>query len=578
MHSREEVRRFLLEDRLKLATVSGVLTTRPGLIDWADRDLVEIEVITTKSYQVRPNCGNREPVLVEASPGCYGNAVGLRNPGMEEGLRELQALRATRPLRALLNVSLSADNPHDFAVLARRFQAVADLLELNFSCPHASNGYGSAIGSDPRAVRLFTAEARASTSAPLFVKLTPNVLDIARIAREAVRAGADGISAINTVGPELFREPLTGTAVLNNPPSHRGGKSGTWILEKALEAVREIRQELGKAVPILGMGGVATGDDARRMREAGANAVGIGSAFIRIRSQAEIPAYLRVLKHDAETGTRETAGFLSMEFLMRYRAFRIRRIRAAGPDLRVFTLEGSLEACPSQYVFLFLPGVGEKPFSVARIDPLTFIIRRRGPFTSALFDCKPGEPILVRGPYGAAAPSSPCRTAFVVSGGSGLAVAGILAEHLRRQGKLISLFHGAAAPQEAALASFLEEYRPPLPVTTVVDEGRQGRILLGLERSLREENPAELACYTIGPLGFLKAAAEVQSACGLDPKAIFLCFEPESLCGVGACGQCECGGSLLCKEGTFVSLRYLLDKGIGMIDHCSPQPALPLVP
>ena len=82
------LRRSRAAGGVRLATVSGILTTRPALVRWVDRSVPEVEMITTKSYQVRPNPGYREPVVVEHAPGCYANAVGLRNPGMEEGLRE----------------------------------------------------------------------------------------------------------------------------------------------------------------------------------------------------------------------------------------------------------------------------------------------------------------------------------------------------------------------------------------------------------------------------------------------------------------------------------------------------------
>ena len=107
-----------------LSTVCGVLTTKPGIIEWIDSSIPEIDIITTKSYQVRPNPGNREPVVVETAYGCYGNAVGLRNPGMQKGIEELQELRKKRKLRALLNVSLSASSPEEFARLIKGFEPV----------------------------------------------------------------------------------------------------------------------------------------------------------------------------------------------------------------------------------------------------------------------------------------------------------------------------------------------------------------------------------------------------------------------------------------------------------------------
>ena len=175
---RERVLEFFRADRVKLATVSGVLTTSARLVEWLDAAAPAVGMITTKSYELRPNPGYREPVLVEAEPGCYGNAVGLRNPGMGRGLQELRALRRRRTLRALLNVSLSASSAEDFALLAAAFEEEADLLELNFSCPHARGGYGAAIGSRPELVAEYVRAVRAATRAFVLVKLTPNVEDI----------------------------------------------------------------------------------------------------------------------------------------------------------------------------------------------------------------------------------------------------------------------------------------------------------------------------------------------------------------------------------------------------------------
>ncbi|MBR6084928.1 MAG: dihydroorotate dehydrogenase, partial [Spirochaetales bacterium] len=130
-----------------LATVSGVATTKSELIGYFDRNIPDVEIITTKSFQVRPNPGNREPVICETEEGNFGNSVGLRNPGMEETLPQLEKLREAG-LTAWLNVSLSADNPDDFTTLVKAFDDVADSVELNFSCPHAKAGFGASIGMD----------------------------------------------------------------------------------------------------------------------------------------------------------------------------------------------------------------------------------------------------------------------------------------------------------------------------------------------------------------------------------------------------------------------------------------------
>jgi dihydroorotate dehydrogenase electron transfer subunit len=575
--TRTEVLRRLKAPRLKLGTVSGVLTTRPRLIEWVDASLPEIELATTKSYQVRPNPGNREPILVEPEPGCFGNAVGLRNPGMEEGLRELEALRRRRALRCLLAVSLSADCIEDFVLLARRFAGVADLLELNFSCPHARAGYGSAIGADERAVSDFVSAIRRATSAPLFAKLTPNVPDIGAIARAAVAAGADGIAAINTVGPEVFREPLTGLPVLSNPNGHKGGKSGGWIREAALRAVAEVRRAVGPEVPVLGMGGVATGEDARALAAAGADVVGIGSALARVARQSRWPAYLRALKADALGGGREAETHLARGPVMAYRAFRLAEARDLSADLRLLRLDGALGARAGEFAFLFLPGVGEKPFCVARNSPLSFLVRRRGEFTAALFRLEAGERLWVRGTYGAPAPVSPRPRAYLVAGGTGLAVAPALTAMLRERGKRVELYYGVSAAEEGAALEALG-IGGELPSLCVPDSGRPGRVLEVMAEELTARGPAAArsACfYNVGPHPFIERAMAIEEQLGAAPGDIFACLETLTMCGVGLCGGCECGGRLLCKEGTFVSLRYLRSAGVGLaeLDASTSAPA-----
>ncbi len=570
---RPELLRRLRSPDLKLGTVSGVLTTRPRLIEWVDANLPEIELITTKSYQVRPNPGNREPILVEPQAGCFGNAVGLRNPGLEEGLRELQALRRRRKLRCLLNVSLSADCIEDFVLLARRFAAVADLLELNFSCPHARAGYGSAIGADGQVVREFARAIRRATPAPLFAKLTPNVPDIGAIARAALQGGADGITAVNTVGPEVFREPLTGLPVLSNPNGHKGGKSGEWVREVAVRAVAEVRRAIGPEVPVLGMGGVATGRDARALVEAGADVVGIGSALARVARQSQLPGYLRALRADALGGGQEAEGYLARGSRMQYQPYRVLEARDLAPDLRLLALDGALGAQAGEFAFLFLPGVGEKPFSVARTSPLSFLVRRRGPFTEALFGLRTGERLWVRGTYGAPAPVSPLRRAFLVAGGTGLAVVPSLATMLRERGKLVELYYGVSDAQEACALESLN--LGDLPSLCVPDSGQPGRVLEVMAEELAGQGPdpgRAAAFYNIGPHPFLEKAMRLEETLGASPENIFACLETLTMCGVGLCGGCECGGRLLCKEGTFVSLRYLRAVGVELsaLDTCGP--------
>ncbi len=558
MAQRRRALAFLLDRRLKLATVSGILTTRPELIAWADRTIPHLAVLTTKSYQVAPNPGYREPVVAEEAPGCYGNAVGLRNPGMEAGLRELQQLRRRHRLRALLNVSLSASSIADFVRLAGAFTPVADMLELNLSCPHAAAGYGAAIGSDPQTVASYLRAVRQATPRPLLVKLTPNVEDIGAIAAAAVRAGADGICAINTVGPRVFREPTTGAPVLSNPAGHRGGKSGEWIRTIALARMREVRAAVGPSVPVIGVGGISLGEHVRAMVEAGADAVGLGSALARVARQDLIPLYAAALCQDALEGTDGARHFLATEPLMRYRPLRLSEIRAVGPETALLELDGALPFRAGQYVFLFLPGVGEKPFSVLTGEPLRLLIRRRGPLSAAACALRPGDTVLIRGPYGAEAPldSAPRGSlrALVVAGGTGMAVAAPLARELAASGAEVRIFLGVRREEELPLAALAPG---EVPLEAAADRGRSGRVLDAAVRFLAAGDPDRTSCYLVGPQGFLRAGAAVLRRAGADPRRVHLSLETMSMCGVGLCGNCQCGGRLLCKEGTFLSLAFL---------------------
>ena len=122
------------EDALKgravsLATVSGVLSTKTNLIKYADSEL-RFDLVTTKSFQITANLGNREPIICQPAPLCFGNSVGLRNPGIDVAIKELTALRSTFSLNALLNISLSASSSKDFIYLIFRAHMLVQVLAL----------------------------------------------------------------------------------------------------------------------------------------------------------------------------------------------------------------------------------------------------------------------------------------------------------------------------------------------------------------------------------------------------------------------------------------------------------------
>lgn len=550
-----------------LATVSGVLTTKTPLVRYVDERLPAFTVVTTKSFQVRANPGNREPIICEPEAGSFGNSVGLKNPGMTVALEELLELRKSHEMRSLLNVSVSASTVEDFITLVGAFETVADIIELNFSCPHASAGYGASIGCSPEISGLYMREIRAAfphCKALILPKLTPNVPDIAQIAREVMDAGADGIVAINTVGPEIHRDTVSGTPILQNSLGGKGGKSGLWILQDALACVRAIRKELGPEVPIIGMGGVATGKDVAAMVKAGADIVGVGSAFGKVL-QSDWRLFIEALVEDATAvlqGSEDPKGvarWYRAGRSMDYRKFTITDRTQHGEDTVVLKLDGSWKYEAGQFVFLWLPQVGEKPFSIAEAEPLTFVIKRRGTFTRAVFDLAVGDCLYIRGLYGAPVKVDATKRALLLAGGTGVAVLPALARRLHEQNTEMDIFIGTSeTPSVQSSSGVLEVTLAAFaPVTTIADRGKVGRVLDTLRTRLREVDVEGLSTYVVGPTQFMRLATEEMVKAGVDPSRIHLSLELSTLCGIGMCGECLCGDRLTCAWGTFIDYAYL---------------------
>nr|WP_321308042.1 alpha-hydroxy-acid oxidizing protein [uncultured Sphaerochaeta sp.] len=555
-----------------LGTVSGVASTKPRLITYFDEKVHAISIITTKSFQVEVNPGNREPVICETSVGNFGNSVGLRNPGMEQALYELRKLRKEHSFSSYLNVSLSANSVEDFITLVKAFDEVADLVELNFSCPHASVGYGASIGCDQNIaaeyVRLIK-EATKECKAPLFVKLTPNVDDIGLIAKAVVDSGADGLVAINTVGPIVHKDPGSGLPILQNKLGGKGGSSGHHVYERALSAIREIREACGDDVPLIGMGGVSSGSEAAALIASGADAVGIGSALGTVDQKAW-PEYLAAVKREAEAilsgkdpAQKQSTSYIIKDRQMVYEKHQVVKSEQYGKDTRIITLDGTLDCKAGQFAFLWIPTIGEKPFSVAHNDPLTFIVKNRGPFSAELCALQVGDDIYVRGLYGAQLNNEKTKKALLLGGGTGVAVLPSLADQLQGQGTEMSILVGTSESVEgkALLEEHLSSYGS---FTCIADDGRPGRVLDLLDSLPLEE---EQACYLVGPEVFMAIACRKLLARGVKEHNLYLSMERTTLCGIGMCGECACGDRLTCRWGTFMQYDYLAKEAPELIAY-----------
>jgi len=224
--------------------------------------------IVTKSIGIKPREGYSNPTVVELGHGIL-NAMGLPNPGIDEFEDEIKNLKKAKvPVIG----SIFGSNSYEFVKLAEKMQSYGtDAIELNMSCPHAK-GYGQEIGSDPKLVKEITSNVKNSTKIPIFVKLSPNIMNLIEIAKEAEKAGADGIVAINTVKAMKIDLDLK-MPVLSNKI---GGYSGKAIKPIGIRCVYEIANNV--KIPIIGVGGITTGEDAIEYFMAGASAVQIGSA------------------------------------------------------------------------------------------------------------------------------------------------------------------------------------------------------------------------------------------------------------------------------------------------------------
>jgi len=243
-------------------------------------DLNQLGAITVKGVSHEPWQGNAPPRTVETYSGML-NAVGLQNPGAKAFIRD--DLPFMRKYDTKIIVNLCGKTVEDYIAVAQDFDGVdIDLFELNISCPNIKAG-GMAMGTNPTMTETITREIKKRVNAPLIIKLSPNVTDIAEIAKAAEAGGANGISLINTLlGMKIDihrRKPVLGNGY--------GGLSGPAIKPVAVRMVHQVAKAV--KLPIIGMGGIATGEDAIEFIIAGATAVAVGMAnFTNPRATMDI--------------------------------------------------------------------------------------------------------------------------------------------------------------------------------------------------------------------------------------------------------------------------------------------------
>ncbi|MCS7138709.1 MAG: dihydroorotate dehydrogenase [Crenarchaeota archaeon] len=276
MHPKMSVKLAGLVLRSPLIVASGVLGSSTRLIKKVSEN-PSVGAVVTKTVTYNPRPGYENPTAIDLGFG-FLNAMGLPNPGYLEYRKELSEIK---DLAIPLIVSIGPSNSEEAAEMVKALNDVSDGFELNLSCPHAEK-LGLEVGSDPEKVRSIVSSARRCTTKPLFVKISPNVTDVVEIARAAVEAGVDAVTAINTM-KSIAIDVNAGKPVLSNV---YGGLSGKAIHPIAVRIVYELYEAI--KIPIVGCGGVYDWRDAVELILAGATAVQIGSAIVYSRSDLNI--------------------------------------------------------------------------------------------------------------------------------------------------------------------------------------------------------------------------------------------------------------------------------------------------
>jgi len=232
-------------------------------------NLDELGAISVKGLTKAPRIGNPTPRIVE-TPGGILNSVGLQNPGVDAFIQyELPELRK-HTCKVIANMAGSTFE--DYCEMAEKLSdADVDMLEMNISCPNVKAG-GAAFGTNPKTVAEITAEVRKYAKKPLIVKLSPNVSDITETARAAEASGADALSLINTL-TGMAIDIKTKRPILANVI---GGLSGPCVKPVAVRMVYQVYNAV--KVPIIGIGGIASGEDAIEFFLAGSSAIQVGTA------------------------------------------------------------------------------------------------------------------------------------------------------------------------------------------------------------------------------------------------------------------------------------------------------------
>ena len=228
-------------------------------------------MVTTKSFTLEKRKGHEGPSVAEFTGG-FINSMGLSNSGLKEGLREVEDFKAHSDAPLILSV-FGTTAEEFIALTTMANSSKADMLELNLSCPNVADEFGIPLSASKEIVFDIIQTVKQHAKIPIIAKLSPNTYNVTEIAIAAERAGADALNLINTLGPGMIIDINAGKPVILNK---FGGISGPAIKPIAIKLVYEISRKV--KIPILGTGGLISGNDIIEMLMAGAVVAGIGTA------------------------------------------------------------------------------------------------------------------------------------------------------------------------------------------------------------------------------------------------------------------------------------------------------------
>lgn len=527
---------------------SGIVMTNGSVA----RDILnQVDILwTTKSTGLEPRLvpfgdeaehfdgkihANREPILTQYAPGCWGNAVGLGNPGAREMREDILSADLDRER---IIASVFGKTVEEYVAVAKTLGDVVGGSELNLSCPH-SQGHGMTIGQDLDLVERIVREV-SDLGLPVIGKIGSN--NVGETCKRIIGAGGKGIALINTVGPWLYLDG-EGNPILWNK---LGGASGRGIFPATLKAVKEARDSIGYEPLLIVSGGISTGRDARTVLKLGGERtiLSVGSALAGM-DNSEIADYFAILNEDIEAGTNDAEKMLK-EVDTHYEKCKIRKVIDVACDFKLFRTDRVIDAEPGQFVFARTES-GEKPFSVMDDEPFTIGVQTRGYFTGRFNNLREGDEFWIRGPYGREVSVPENSRVFLVGGGCGIPGIYLNAKRFSEHSRVTMLL--GARDKAHLMADRLEKFGQ---VAVATEDGSMGT--RGFVTELFRD--ADLArgsyFFNCGPRAMVEAVLPIER--GYSPaRKIYSSLDFLTMCGVGICGKCaDDKGRRTCVEGPFM--------------------------